>query len=70
MNLCLLEMPAFKPGDKPPSGYLEWHEWADIQRKAGIRQAPCSGCGKWITPQEQEDHQHAALAAASDHENH
>ena len=46
-------MPEFKPGDLPPSGYLEWHEWADVQRKAGIRQHRCKSCGKWVTPQEE-----------------
>ena len=55
--VCLLIMPEFKPGDKPPedAGYLEWHEWAEVQRKAGIKQRLCK-CGKWITPQEREDH--------------
>ena len=28
----------YKPGDLPPEGYLEWHEWAEVQRKAGIKQ--------------------------------
>lgn len=49
---CVLMMPTFKPGDLPPSGYLEWHEWADVQRKAGIRQTVCTKCGIWRTPQE------------------
>ena len=55
--LCLLIMPEFKPGDKPPknAGYLEWHDWAGIQYKAGIRQSKCP-CGELITPQEMEDH--------------
>ena len=53
--LCLLIMPYFKPGDLPPDGYLQWHEWAEVQRKAGIKQSPCL-CGKWITPQEREHH--------------
>lgn len=56
--ICLLIMPFFKAGDKPPvnAGYLEWHEWADVQHKAGIRQTQCAGCRKWITPQELDDH--------------
>ena len=55
--ICILVTPFFKAGDKPPEngGYLEWHEWADVQRKAGITQGLCK-CGKWITPQENEDH--------------
>ena len=47
----------FKPGDKPPAGYLEVEDWWRVQRKAGLRQALCS-CGKWIFPQEREDHKH------------
>ena len=42
----------YKPGDLPPDGYLAWHEWADVQRKAGIKQVPCGRCGQWKTPQE------------------
>lgn len=47
----------YKPGDLPPKSYLAWHAWADVQRKAGIKQAQCSGCGKWITPQEHKEHE-------------
>jgi len=49
---CVLVMPKFNPGDLPPSGYLEWHEWADVQRKAGIKQSCCTRCCKLKTPQE------------------
>lgn len=42
----------YKPGDQPPDGYLAWHEWAEVQRKAGIKQSQCGKCGKWKTPQE------------------
>lgn len=43
----------YKPGDLPPEeGYLEWHAWAEVQRKAGIKQVPCPDCGLWCTPQE------------------
>lgn len=45
----------YKPGDMPPSDYLGWHEWADIQHKAGLRQVPCGRCGKWRFPQELSD---------------
>jgi hypothetical protein len=48
----LLIMPTFKPGDLPPEGYLQWHEWADVQRKAGIEQVECPTCSLWRTPQE------------------
>ena len=26
----------FKPGDQAPAGYLAWHEWAEVQHKAGL----------------------------------
>jgi hypothetical protein len=46
--------PDFKPGDLPPPShaYNDWHAWADVQRKAGIKQAQCGSCGLWRTPQE------------------
>lgn len=46
---------SYKPGDQPPEGYLAWHEWADVQRKAGIKQVECGRCGRWKTPQELSD---------------
>lgn len=42
----------YKPGDLPPEGYLAWHEWADVQRKAKIKQVACPTCSLWRTPQE------------------
>lgn len=29
--------PDYKPGDPEPTGYLEWHAWAEVQYKAGIK---------------------------------
>lgn len=49
---CVLVQAGYRPGDLPPDGYLAWHEWADVQRKAGIKQAECGQCGNWKTPQE------------------
>ena len=46
------ETPEFKPGDPMPSGYLAWHEWAEVQHKAGLRQVQCGRCGKWQYPQQ------------------
>lgn len=46
---------AYKPGDQPPEGYLAWHEWAEVQYKAGIKQVECGKCGRWKTPQELSD---------------
>jgi hypothetical protein len=51
-NGILCTTPDFKPGDPAPEGYLAWHEWADVQHKAGLRQKPCGRCGKWRYPQE------------------
>lgn len=48
----VLVMPDYKPGDLPPEGYLQWHEWAEVQRKAGIKQVECPTCSRWKTPQE------------------
>lgn len=48
----ILVMPTYNPGDLPPEGYLQWHEWAEVQRKAKIKQVECPTCAKWRTPQE------------------
>ena len=45
-------IPEFKAGDPAPSGYLESHEWARAQHKAGIRQRQCPKCNLWRYPQE------------------
>lgn len=42
----------FAPGDQPPQGYIAWHGWAEVQRKAGIKQSYCVKCCLWRTPQE------------------
>lgn len=46
----------YDPGDPAPSGYLQWHEWAEVQWKAGLEQAQCSICTRWLFPQEQAGH--------------
>ena len=51
-TVCLLVMPKYKPGDPRPEGYLQWHEWAEAQHKAGLRQRQCGRCGLWNYPQE------------------
>lgn len=48
----ILVQDEYKPGDLPPDGYLAWHEWAEVQYNAGIKQVECGQCGKWKTPQE------------------
>ena len=47
---CILAQEAYKPGDQAPSGYLAWHEWAEVQHKAGLRQKQCGRCGLWRYP--------------------
>ena len=42
----------YKPGDMPPSGYCDWHEWAKVQHMAGLRQVRCDICSKFKYPQE------------------
>jgi len=48
----ILEQRDYAPGDPEPQGYLAWHEWAETQHKAGLRQKECGRCGKWRYPQE------------------
>ena len=46
----------YKPGDPPPKGYTQWHEWARVQHKAGRRQFQCRTCGLWKFRQEKCNH--------------
>ena len=50
--LCVLIEPNFKTGDQPPTGYLEWHSWATVQARAGLKQRRCPTCRLWRFPQE------------------
>ena len=43
---------AYKPGDMPPTGYIDKQDWAKVQTKAGLRQTRCANCGLWKFPQE------------------
>ena len=44
INDCIVcVQPTFKAGDPAPEGYLAWHDWAEVQHKAGLRQKRC-GC--------------------------
>jgi hypothetical protein len=45
-------IPNYKGGDPAPSGYLEWHEWARTQLRAGLRQRRCPKCRLYKFPQE------------------
>ena len=54
--VCILVIPDFKPGDMPPTGYLEKQEWARVQMRAGKRQTQCRKCKRWYFPQEWPTH--------------
>lgn len=43
-------------GSLPPSGYVDWHEWAEAQEKGGLRQKR-QPCGHYMFPQEIGTHQ-------------
>lgn len=51
-GLHILWQRDYKPGDQAPEGYLAWHEWAEVQHKAGLRQKQCGRCGLWRYPQQ------------------
>lgn len=51
-NIWLDGVPDFAPGDPPPSGYLAWHEWAEVQTNAGLEQVRCCRCSRFKFPQE------------------
>jgi hypothetical protein len=50
--VIVLITPDFEVGSQPPTGYLAWHEWAETQSKAGLKQSECGVCGSWNFPQE------------------
>ena len=56
-SATLLDAGTYKVGSLPPegNGYVEWHEWAAAQHKAGLRQCECAKCGLWKYPQELSD---------------
>jgi hypothetical protein len=43
-------------GSGAPSGYVDWHEWAEAQQLHGLHSTKCSRCKKWHFPQEVEGH--------------
>ncbi len=52
----------FKAGDQPPEGYNDWHEWASVQHKAGLRQEQCCLCSLWRFPQQFGPAVHVSMA--------
>ena len=52
ITTCILAQETYKPGDPAPEGDLAWHEWAETQHKAGLRQKACGKCGHLLYPQE------------------
>lgn len=54
--ICLLIPGTFKKGDMPPSGYVDWHEWARTQHRGGLRQSWCRFNERYEFPQEHRAH--------------
>jgi len=54
--VCILAGRDYKPDDPSPTGYLERHEWAHAQLKAGRKQTMCRKCRRWLFPVEWKDH--------------
>lgn len=54
------------PGDPAPKGYLEWHEWAAVQLKSGLRQTRCIRCSRFFFPQELSVDRVACLECAKE----
>jgi hypothetical protein len=60
---AILEIvPDYRPGDPPPIGYTQWHEWAEVQVAAGLRQDKCCYCGLFKFPQELSGKTHTSTA--------
>lgn len=47
----ILETPTYKPGDPEPTGYLQWHAWAEVQHAAGLIAMECPRCARFNYPQ-------------------
>lgn len=43
-------------GCAPPTGYVEWHNWAEAQDAHGLKQKRCERCRFWFFPQEAPSH--------------
>ena len=55
-NLKFASSNKYEVGSAPPTGYVQWHEWAAAQHKGGLRQRQCRTCGLWKFPQEMAAH--------------
>ena len=55
---CILTGEPYKVGDPAPIGYMEWHEWAGVQHRGGLRQQRAPEDGKWRFPQELKETEH------------
>jgi hypothetical protein len=55
--ICILLCENYESGSPRPDGYLQHHEWAACQMRAGLRQSQCPQCGKWLFPQERDGHE-------------
>ena len=50
--ICIEIASDYDVGSQPPPGYGNWHEWARVQYKAGLRQSKCKDCNLFHFPQE------------------
>ncbi len=55
VNVHISVRPDYERGDPAPTDYSDWHEWARVQTRSGLRQVTCAVCGKWWFPQELSD---------------
>ncbi len=51
MVAIICETGEYAVGDQPPANYLEWHEWAKVQHRGGLRQKRRPCCGTLKFPQ-------------------
>ena len=40
-----------------PMDYVDWHNWAERQVKAGHTQTQCKECGLWLFPEQEGAHE-------------
>ena len=50
--LCIQVALHHVAGSQPPSGYVDRHDWARVQSKAGLKQTRCKKCKLMHFPQE------------------
>lgn len=56
-------MDTWPKGCAAPSGYVEWHNWAEAQDAHGLKQTRCGRCHRYYFPQEKPEHMTCSAAA-------